>query len=897
MSHIPRVPHAIRFVTMCYSVLLRVLPTSLRERDGDEMLCTFQKRAQESWRRGRFALLGFVVAEGLDILHCAIRRKRVLERRSDRPVASHGMWSHNARVVTSSVQQAFRYISARPGYAFVFVLTFALGLGVNAALFALVSAVALRPLPYHAPERLIQIWSLDEETDRDSPSLRADAFQAWSEFTDVLEGMEGWTGPGTRALTGDGIPERIDAPTVTSGLFQFLGIRPQLGRLFEGTEGEAGGAKVVVIGDGLWARRFGRNREAIGSDLAFDGETYTVIGVLPRGFAFPYGTSEAWFPLSRTPAALREAGIINTLARLRPGIAPEAAEDVLVHRVRAAQSAGAAPAGILPMVVGLEDFLQTPERTQRGLLILFGSVLLVLVIAVANVLSLRLADALRRRHEMALRSALGAGRVRLFLQLGAEGFLLAMLGALLGLAIAQSLLVGIVPMLPDQLGINTGGRALTLWPDGVLYAMTISMFIGPALGILPALLLPSRMESLQGGTRSTTEHRGVRLQSALIVCEVALSLVLLTGAGLLLNSFVRLSTRDPVLAADELVIAELTLGPSFASEAERALQFDRYAERLRRVDGVTSVAATTSLLPRGRARFRPNLETSQGTTLELDGFLPYHEVGTGFFETADIAILQGRAIGPGDAGAPVAVVNDVLARRLWPNSSPVGSRFRAREQDDWLTVIGIAEDVPQMGPRDGWGEEMEFYVALQANGASAGRVFVIRTSENPARVVHAVRQSIWDVDETQPIDRIEPYRNALGETFARERFFLLLLVLFAGLATLLAAVGLHAVLSQVLLRRTPEIAIRVALGASRGGVLWLTVGDSLKMVAAGIAIGLGLAALLTRFLDTLLFGIAPIDPLTFAADTAVLVLVGAIASVAAARRALALDPAVVMRRD
>jgi hypothetical protein len=291
------------------------------------------------------------------------------------------------------------------------------------------------------------------------------------------------------------------------------------------------------------------------------------------------------------------------------------------------------------------------------------------------------------------------------------------------------------------------------------------------------------------------------------------------------------------------------------------------------------------------------METAEGTVLELDGFLPYHEVSPGFFETTGIEILRGSRFQTGDGAQPVVVVNEVMARRLWPNGVPVGSRFRARENDPWLTVVGVARDVPQISLRDSWGEGMEYYVPLREDAAQANLTFLVRTQESPARLAYSVRQAIWELDETQPIDRVEPYRSALGETVSRERFFLALLLLFAVLATVLAAVGLHAVLSQVLLRRTPEIAIRVALGASRRGVVWLTVGGSLRMVAVGIVAGLLLAALLTRFLETLLFGVPPIDPLTFAVDTAVLLLVGTLASLAAARRALALDPALVMRGE
>lgn len=882
----------VKFATRCYAKVLRRFHASLYERDGTEMLRTFEARSRDViGRGGRIALIPFLFHEMIDAARVALRRGSGRSSKGG-PTRVPAATRHSFGVLASSVQQAGRYLRARPGYAFVFVLTFALGLGVNAALFALVSAVALRPLPYRSPERLIQLWSYNEEVELDSPSLPWEAFEAWAEFSDLLDGMEGWTGPGRRTLTGAGAPERIDAPGVTTGLFEFLGVTPRAGRLFDSREG-ASGAKVVLIGDGLWARYFSREPEAIGSTLYFDGEAYTVIGVMPRGFGFPYGTSEAWFPVARTTGALRDAGSISTIARLRPGVAVEDAEDLLVERVRAAQQAGAAPAGLMPMVVGLSDFLQTPERTQRGMVMLFGSVLLVLAIAFANVLSLRMADALRRQREIAMRSALGAGRQRILFELGIEGLSLALLGAILGLAIAQVLLRAIVPILPEQLGINSG-RALALWPDGVAYGLVVSAVLGPVLGILPALLLSNRTNSLHAGTRSTTELRGVRLQSGLITFEVALSLVLLAGAGLLVNSFARLSTRDPGVAADELILAELTLGPSFDNDAERAIQFDRYEERLRRIDGVRSVAVTTSPLPRSLARFRPKLESS-ATSIEFDGFLPYNEVDPGYFETAGIEILRGSGFGAAHAGEPVVVVNDVLARRLWPNAEAIGSRFRARERDPWLTVIGVARDVAQMGLRDEWGEAMEYYVPLGNDAASARRTFLVRTSAAPSQLVHPIRQAIWEVDETQPIDRIEPFRDALGETIARERFFLTLLVLFAALATLLAAVGLHAVLCQVLLRRTPELAIRMALGASRPGVLWLTVGGSLRMVGAGIVIGLMLAALLTRFLDTLLFGVEAIDPLTFAADTLLLLVVGVLASVAAARRAIALDPALVMR--
>jgi putative ABC transport system permease protein len=851
---------------------------------AEEMERTFRALSlREHAARG---VPGLIRRTGEELLDLA--RNRPAEAASDDRGAGGGAHTGYA------LAHAWRSVRRRPGYAAAFIVTMGAGIGINAAMLTVVGAVALRDLPYNNADRLAQVWSLDPSTGRDGPTVPAADFLAWREHTDVFETLEGFGFDSPSVLTGLEEPRQVMVARVTTGLFGQLGVAPVRGRSFQGDEGLPGGPSVVMLGHGLWSSAFGSDSGIVGGTIRLGDVDYTVIGVMPPGFAFPFGSSEAWLPIAPTPTGLEAVGAITGLAHLRVGLTREQAETRLTERLRA-EAAEAGPTR-LPLVLDLR-FMRTAESTRRALVLLLGAVLFVLMIAIANVLSLGVAEATRRQRELAIIATLGAGRARILGQLVAEAAILCTAGSVLGLFLAWLALAAVVPIIPERLNLITGGRPLSLGPDGVLLALVATMLSAPLVGGLTAVL--GRVGGTGGLTRNASgpDRAGRRIQHGLVAVQVALSLVLLAGAGLLLESFSRLIRVDPVVAADQILLVSVRLPVNrYAGAEQRVSGVRTMADALGAVAGVRAVTATSSPLPLGRGRFRAQLEAEGGEIASLDGFLPYHEVGDGFFETLGIRILRGRTLREEDSGRDVAIVNDVLARRLWPGQSALDRRFRVAAEAPWLTVVGVSEDVPQIGYRDPEGEGMEFYVPASQQPA-AWWTFALRSDANPTLLVQPARRAIWAVDPLQPIDRIVTYRAALGEDVGREKFYMVLLTCFAALATLLAAIGIHAVIAQVVLNRTREIGIRAALGAGRLRIVHAATGPGILAVGLGIVLGVAAALALTRFLESLLFGVRPGDPAILAGNVAIVLVMAALAALPPVRRALAVDPVHAIRAD
>lgn len=847
------------------------------------MAVTFEQLARRAHRSGRLRIAALTVTEIADLARARWSRVRYGVRGESR---------RRSGGVATTLTVAMRRIRRRPGYAVTFVATMALGTGINVAMLAVVSAAALRAPPWRDAERLVQVWTLNTATERDGPTVTPADMLAWREHTDVFEDFEGYSPAGPRVLTGLGEALQISVSQVTTGVFAQLGVQPALGRTFRADEGHPGSAPVIVLTHGLWASVFGADPDLIGRVIEVDGSAHTVVGVMYPGFDFPHGSTDAWLPVAMSPASLEATGGMQGLAHLRVGLTRETAQAMMADRLGAERTDG----GTVPLVMDLL-FMVTPDNMRRTLVLLQGAVGFVLLIALANVISLGIAEAARRRRELGIMATLGASRGRLLAQAMAESVILGSAGALFGLFLAWLALKGIVPLIPERLGLRTGGRPMGIWPDGVLLALAAAAVAAPVVGGLTVLL--ARVGSAAGLAREQrgSDRTGMRVQHGLIAGQVALSLVLLAGAGLLVSSFVRLLSVDPVVPAEHLLTVRVRLpAAEHPTPSHRALAVDAIAASLGRVPGVTSVATTTSPLPLARARFRAQLEAEHGDTHPIDGFTPFHEVREGWFETMGIAIQAGRPILESDAGQPVAIVNDVLAKRLWPGGAATGARFRVTPEDEWLTVIGISRDVPQMGPRDPWGEGMEFYVPAPV-GASASWTFAVRTAGPAAAVIEPARQAIWALLPRQPIERIAPYSELLDGELARERFFTTVLGVFALLATLLAAVGIHAVVMRVVLARTAEIGLRAALGAGRIHILRAAAGPGIRAVALGVVIGVFAALGLTRFLESLLFEVRPDDPLLLAANVFVLLGVTAVAILLPAKRALGVAPVRAMTAD
>ncbi len=869
-----------------YRLALRALPGSVREQKGEEMLGTFSSLVEH---RGADATLPqqvlFTVAECADVVTAGsgarLRGAMGGSGRGPRRITT---------LMAESLHQAVRHLRARLGFSVMFVLTFALGIGLNAGLFSVVNAVALKPLPYESPERIVQVWAVNDETGRDRPFVTAEEFFSWSQFDDVFESTAAWNGSGPLVLTGGDSPERISGLSVTVDLFKFLGVGPVQGRDFEVGDGLVGGPPLVIISEELRARRFPSGESPLGELLVFDDVSHTVVGVMSEGFRFPYGETDAWFPIAREPSVLNTVSGISAVARLRPGIAMAEAENILAARVREAGDG----ATDRPYLTDLE-FMETNKNTKKGMILLLGAVFMVLLIGIANVLSLSFADLLQRGREFSVRKALGASTGRIFVHLSAEAFILSLVSAFLGLLIAQGVLFTLIPRLPSELGINTGGRPLDLWPDGVMFGVVIVLIATPVLAGLRTAYV-TRMVGAQVGARGETVGR-IRMQRWLVISEVALALVLMSGAGLMANSFLRLAAIDPGVSADELLIAEVGLGSAYVSPQERQIRYREFADRLRLVEGVTAVSYTTSSLPDASARFRPTIEGLAGETVKIDGFLPYHQVEPAFFTTLGIDITSGRALQAVDAGANRAVIGELLAERIWPGRSAVGQQFRVRENEPWMTVVGVAEDVPQMGPRDGWGEGMEYYTLIPEDDRMRIVTYAVRSERSPETLINPVRAAIWEVDPNQPFGSIGPFTDAYNAKVNKDQFYLMLFLLIAGVAMSLTGVGIHGLLSQFFGQRRRELGIRMALGADRKRMLGEVARLGMVLVTIGGVLGLALTLGMGRSLQSLLYEVKPSDPPTLAGGILFLLLIGLVASIGPARRVIRMDPADVLRDD
>jgi putative ABC transport system permease protein len=888
-----------------YRRALRALPASLRRSAAVEMAGTFRRLALRWRRRGLGALARGTAAEVWDVVRAGVR-SRVNGGGRGGERAGVGGGGRGRTGMAGVLGLAVRRIVRRPGYACAFAGTLGAGVAVAAAMFAVVSAVVLRPPPYRDVERLVYVWSMNDERQAEMPGVDVASLLAWRSLG-VFDGFEAYQ-RADRVITRGGPPEQVVANYVTPGMFSFLGVGPILGRGFLPDEGHIGGERTVIVSHTLWTRRYGRDPSVLGRTLELNGEPHTVVGVMGRGFTFPED-SEAWLPVAWATDALGVVGGGQGVARLPAGLDLDAANE----RVEALTKGDATlrPTGYRPYLV--EPFyLTTNDRTKLQLVVFFGAVLLVLAIALANVVSLGVAGAVGRRRELAIHMALGAGRGRLVLQLVAESTLLAAAGAAFGLVLAAGMLQALVPLMQEVLRLNTGGRVPSIWPDGLVFAAGAAALAGPTVGLLTAALARAGAAGTPLNSRSNTDERGsVRLQKSLIVAEVALALILVSGAGLLLNSVVRLVQRDPGFDVERLVTLTLRLQSYRHPTADaRAAFFRRVEDALGALPGVTGVVAVQTDFPRSGARFRPVLRTEDGATTPPLGdggaaailaagsmFLPEVIAGPGFHEVVGTPILRGRGFAEADASTPVVIVNETLARRLWPTGSAIGRQLRITERDDWRTVIGVAADAIQMGLRDEWGDGMEFYTPLAPAPRRADLSFVLRTEGPPALLLDRVREAVWSLDPDQPMERLTTVEDAMADSLLRERFFLGLIAAFAILATLLAAIGLHAVLSQIVARRTREIGIRVALGARARDVVRSAVGVAAVLVAVGIVIGTAASVALTRFLQSLLFGVEPWDPATMAVN--ILVLLGAAfaACLMPTRRALGVDPVRALGAD
>ena len=799
------------------------------------------------------------------------------------------------------LRYSVRMLVKNPGFTAVAVIALALGIGANTAIFSVVNTVLLRPLPYRDPEQLMMVFedSRAHGYPRDNPTIAN--FLDWRNQNTVFESMAAIAGTSLN-LTGAGDPERLVGYRVSASFFPMLGVNPELGRWFTPEEDQDGAARVAIIGHRLWQRRFGADPNIVGKALTLSGGSVTVVGVMPAGFGFYSPEDELWVPMafSREEQANRSMHFMDVVARLRPGVTQAQAQaEMSTIAARLQQQYPEANTNVGSEVVPVHEHMVGNVR--RPLLIFLGAVGLVLLIACVNVANLLLARAAVRQKEIALRVALGASRWRLVRQFLTESILLGIIGGLFGLALAVyglKLLTTIIPPNIPQI------KNVSIDPWVLSFTILISLLTGLIFGLAPATqwsgLRPN--DTLKEGGHNPVAGRGNRIRGGLIVAEVAISLVLLIGAGLLINSFLRLRNVDPGFRSENLLTMRVSLpATKYADAQQRAAFYTELNRRLENVPGVKSSAVTTNLplypqsssdgiVIEGRPKPPPNQEP----------VINIRVISPGYFETMGIPLLTGRQLSDQDTDASpnVTVISETMARRHWPNEDPLGKRisFGDPQTDaDWIQIVGIVKDVRQS---DLVTEiKPQLYVSYQQFRFFAPRDLVVKTEVEPLSLAPAIRKTIWEIDKDQPVSNVRTMDQIAWASVASQRFSMLLFAIFAGVALLLAAVGIYGVMSYSVAQRQGEFGIRMALGAQRSDVFKLTIGKGLKLVLLGVVFGLAGAFALTRLMATLLFGVGATDPVTFAAITLVLVAVGLLASFIPARRATKVDPLVALRYE
>jgi predicted permease len=816
---------------------------------------------------------------------------------------SRAMWGFRSlETLWQDVHFGVRMLMKNPGFTIVAVIALALGIGANSAIFSVVNTVLLRPLPYKDPDRLVMVWedATKQGFPRDTPAPAN--YIDWRDQNQVFEGMAAIADMSFN-LTGVGEPERIEGRRVSANLFTLLGVEPQLGRAFLPEEDQPGANRVVIMSHGLWQRRFGSDVTIIGKPLNLNGESYTVVGVMPPQFQFPSRTDELWTPIAfpAQEAANRGGHYLKVVARIKPGVTLQQAQtEMNAIAVRLQQQYSNTNMGLGAAVVPLHE--QVVGDIKPALLVLLGAVGFVLLIACANVANLLLARAAVRQKEIALRAALGASRSRLIRQFLTESILLATLGGGGGLLLSLwgvKLLKTFIPENISQVkAINIDGRVL-------LFTLLVSLLTGVIFGLAPATQASkfNLNETLkEGGRDSAAGSRGNRIRGLLVIAEVAVSLILLIGAGLLINSFLRLRNVDPGFRADNLLTMNVILPRlKYADQTRRSAFYAELIQRIEALPGVQSAAVTNwiPLVMQGDS-IGISIEGRPDPPPDQRNIVVTRVVSPHYFGTMGIESLQGRQFNEQDRAdsTGVVVVSETMARKYWPGEDALGKRIKSGSSastNPWLTVVGVVKDVRQFQLNAD--PKPQMYLPYAQTSFLPPRQLVVRTKVEPTSLAATVRKTVWEIDRDQPVSNISTMEEVLAESVARQRFSMLLLGIFAGVALVLAAVGLYGVMSYSVAQRTREIGIRMALGAQRRDVLRLVVGHGLKLVLIGVSIGLVAAFILTRVMSSLLFGVSATDPTTFITISMVLMSVALLASYIPARRATKVDPMVALRYE
>jgi putative ABC transport system permease protein len=795
------------------------------------------------------------------------------------------------------LRYGLRMLAKNPGFTAAAVLTLSLGIGANTAIFSVVNAFLFRPLPYRNSSQLVRVWATNRRNGIEHDVASYPDFTDWADQNHSFQHIAAYA-HGFYNLSGGNEPERVDGLRASASLLSLLDIRPVIGRDFMPEEQQAGRNHVVLLTAGLWRSRFGAASSIIGRTVRLNDENYIVIGILPSQFAFPPNApSRLVVPLE--PDLNRGHGFLNVVARLKADVKLARAQvemdticGRLEHRYHQDQGVG----------VNLEPLRASyVSQFKPALLILLGAVGFVLLIACTNVANLFLARAAGRQKELAVRAALGAGRLRLVLQLLTESVMVGVIGGILGLLLATWGVRGLVALLSRAFSIS--GMENTLIDRWILaFTVVASLLTGLVSGLAPALAAskPDLNESLKGGSRSLTGGPGRnRLRSALVVSELALALVLLSGAGLMIRSLLLLARVDLGLDVSNVLALDFSFNDAKDTRPEARNQFfTQVLERVRALPSVGS-AAWVADLPltdnedtmdfsiAGRPEPGPN--ASRNSRFNL--------VSEDYFRTLGIPLISGRDFTSRDSpDAPgVALINQAMAHRFWPGQNPLGQQITL-DHDRWYSIIGLVGDARQMGPATEPRPEV-YLSSLEDPQKWPYRTLVVRSAGDPLNLVGAIEQAVWSVNKDRPVSNVRTMEEALSQSVAQPRAYTLLLGTFAALALVLAAVGLYGVVAYLVTERTHEIGVRVALGAQRVDVFRLVVGKGMGLALLGAGIGLVGDFAVTRVVSGQLYGVHPTDLVTLAAVSFVLVSVALVATYIPARRATKVDPMVALRYE
>ncbi len=799
------------------------------------------------------------------------------------------------------IRYAFRMLRKSPGFTSVVVLTLALGIGANATIFSVINAVLLRPLPYTQPEQLVRVFESNPRRGFPIFSISPPNFLDWKAQTHAIEKIAAYEGNGYSYTSGD-TPEHWTGPLVTEGFFEVLKAQPALGRTFSSDEFQPGKDHVVVLSDALWRGTFGADRSVLGRNISLDGQTYTVIGVMGPRFQYPSPTSQLWAPLVFAPDDLtdaRGAHFLGDIARLADGATvAQAQAEMTAISARLAQQYPNTNTGWTSVVNPLSQ-LGGVQQVRPALFVLLGAVGFVLLIACANSANMLLARATVRQREIAVRLTMGASRARLIRQLLTESVLLSCIGAALALLIAfwSTRIISTLPpaFLPRAQYVALDTRVL-------FFTIALAVFTGLLFGAVPAIAMVrgELAESLKEGGRTGSGARA-GLRKLLVVAEVMLAFVLLAGAGLLMRSFSRLSDVDPGVQTAGRYAFNLSIPNKRYSTPQLQTQFyNQVQQRLAALPGVESVTLNTVLPLSGNDETYEVGRAADASNPNNPSAISFR-ISPGYIHSMGIPIISGREFTPADdaSATKVCIINDVFARTLFPGRNAIGERIHIGHGYDVLReIVGVVASVKQDGQAD-TDAALQVYEPF-AQFPRTGAYVVLRVSGASSGLAAEVRHTIQQIDPQQPVTGFRSLEEILGDNIALPRFRTVLLGMFAGLAALLAAMGLYGVMSYTVTQQTQEIGIRLALGAQRGDILRLIIGRGMLLVGGGVVLGIAGALALTHLLvsfASFLFGVKASDPVTLVGVTILFATVAALACWLPARRASRVDPLVALRYE